>query len=65
MQRTYTGDCPYTNDIHSISVEYAYVSMVGSLKNHYKKIGFDCEHYDECQNDNCPIYWASAVSLCE
>ena len=56
MQRTYEGKCPHRNNIHAISVEYRYVPILGQTKRNYKKAQFQCEYYNECQDDNCPIY---------
>lgn len=66
MNNTYTGKCPYIKDTHTISVNYVYVPILGTLTSNYKKGTFDCSFLDECpQSKNCPIYQNAPVCLAE
>ena len=41
-------ECPFIEDRRYICVEYHEVSMNMSLAHHYKKMGFECADYDQC-----------------
>lgn len=64
MQRTYNGECPYTNESRSISVDYNYVPIIGTDSLSYKKMLFDCSLGGECPDpNNCPIYASAPNSI--
>lgn len=66
MRRTYDGECPYINDIHSIRIDYSYVPILGSPLSNYKKMQFECSLSEECPNpNNCPIYADAPKSITE
>lgn len=52
MQRTvtsiHTDECPYLNEEHSISVEYAEIPIAGQLSNGYKKTLYSCDEISNC-----------------
>ncbi len=59
----YTGQCPYLKSSHSIRIETAEVSSLGKLSPDYKKMGYSCEHSDDCPHldeyGRCPVFIAA------
>ncbi|WP_236894910.1 MULTISPECIES: hypothetical protein [Clostridium] len=59
MQRTvmsiHTDECPYLNEEHSISINYAEL-----FNNQYKKMTYSCNQGSECtfkdKYGQCPVY---------
>ena len=52
MVKQVTGYCPYIKEDLTISVNYTYVPILGSLKDNYKRGSFTCPYYDECPVEN-------------
>ncbi|MCD3206788.1 hypothetical protein G8V06_09420 [Clostridium botulinum D/C] len=55
--------CPHLNRIHSISIDYGEINMLGSLETHYKKMNYFCNEAPECSFKDsygrCPVYLAA------
>lgn len=56
----HTDECPYLNEQHSISVNYAEIPIAGQLSNGYKKMDYSCSEDTDCtfkdQYGRCPVY---------
>ena len=48
MQQIFTGECPYTQDLQTIYVNYMYVPILGSQSSNYKIKNFECDFEEEC-----------------
>jgi hypothetical protein len=59
---SYTAQCPFLNRSHTISITSAEVPMCGVPTAQYKKIGYDCNYYNECpstfkdEKHRCQVY---------
>lgn len=56
----YQAQCPYLNDIHSISINYSEIQMCCYSKSPYKKSNYSCDKSDDCtfkdRYGRCPVY---------
>lgn len=59
---SYTGDCPYLNDEHTIYIECAEITVAGNPNPGYKKLSYECDYVNECPYPDqdrwgrCPLY---------
>lgn len=65
-----TGECPQLSKHNTVTIEYDEISMLGSIKTQYKKMGYSCsyESSNGCEVSNCekcPIYLSSPKSICK
>ncbi|WP_410744263.1 hypothetical protein [Clostridium neonatale] len=59
---TYTGECPYLNQSHSIDITYTEMRMLGNPNPEYKKGSYSCDEIEDCPYPSkdkwgrCPVY---------
>ncbi len=57
---SYSGLCPNLNSRQSIQIETAEIDSSGKLSPDYKKMGYSCEHSEDCpyldEYGQCPLF---------
>ncbi len=60
---TYQGDCPNTNELHSIKIEYFEILVAGRTKPGYKKSSYSCSLARDCPYRKMDVYGRCPVYL--